>query len=248
MSNPLQNLLLSTEIHTQIIAYHGWGFDAACWNRWALELAQQGYRLQPFDRGYFGNTAHPEFEQGNFTKLILTHSYGLHLCPIDQLQQAEALVIFGGFRDFHPEQASLRRRSQQILHQMIQQFEQNPSLVLANFRTKCYHPDSSEAIASETIASETMPERLNVDRLLADLIALNHATIDLAVLQTLPQIVILHGAQDRIVSSAKGQDLATRLPNSRYFEIETAGHALPFTHPELCWSILQPILETRLPV
>lgn len=224
---------MESAIHTEVIAYHGWGFAASCWQAWELRLRQQGYRLQQFDRGYFGEGAQPRFEASNLTKVIFVHSYGLHLCPVEQLQQADVLVMFSSFCAFHPERASLKKRSQQVLQQMMYQFAHNPKFVLTNFQTKCYHPEPWNG---------TIPDSLNCNLLLEDLTALNHATIDLALLQTLPQIVILHGLQDRIVSSSKGKEFAQQLPQSHYFEIESAGHALPFTHLEACWSMLQPVL------
>lgn len=219
-------------IHAEVIAYHGWGFAASYWQGWESRLRQQGYRLQRFDRGYFGEAVQPRFAASDLTKVIFVHSYGLHLCPVEQLQQANVLVIFSSFCEFHPDRPSLRKRSQQVLQQMMYQFEQNSEFVLTNFQTKCYHPEPWNG---------TIPESLNCNLLLQDLTALNRATIDLALLQPLPQIVILHGLQDRIVSSSKGQELAQQLPQSHYCEIESAGHALPFTHLDACWSILQSV-------
>lgn len=208
-----------------IIAYHGWGFAADCWAGWQRTMEQQGCRFQAFDRGYFGQAVTPDFAVSDFPRIIWAHSYGLHLCPVEQLQQADRLVLFGSFRDFHPVSLQ-RRRSEQMLQQMIERFVEEPQLVLNRFKTKSYHPVSW--------SEENQELSLNTDLLLHDLRALNDCSLDLDLLRSLPQIGVLHGTADRIVPVAKSAELAAALPHSQFFEIADAGHALPFTHPQLC--------------
>lgn len=230
---------------SEVIAYHGWGFSAAEWSSWQPWLMQQGYDLKTFDRGYFGNLVEPSFSSTANSKVIFVHSYGLHLCPAEQLQQADALIIFASFSDFHPEPANLRKRSQQILQQMITQWQANPALVLENFKVKCYHPQPWTKSVQAKTDSKTDSGQFS-DRLLQDLMHLNSSVLDLAVLQTIPRIVIFQGGSDRIVTPARGKALAQHLPTSQYFEIAAAGHALPFTHTEHCQTILHPLLKSLL--
>jgi pimeloyl-[acyl-carrier protein] methyl ester esterase len=234
------------------VAYHGWGFDRTCWAPWKawLDLAES-------DRGYFHHRVHIDSES-----IILAHSYGLHLCPLEQLKQAETLILFGCFLKFHP--LSQERRSRMMLGQMINQFEANPLAVLANFKAKSYHPQqmsdqedrflhsppnppcwgTSEPSAPGTSKSPSMGDLgggsaahpLNFDLLLQDLKDLDTCEFDIILLQQIPKILILHGSHDRIVSVAKGRELSQLLPdNSQYIEIEQAGHGLPFTHAQTCW-------------
>ncbi|NJR64932.1 MAG: hypothetical protein HC772_05825 [Leptolyngbyaceae cyanobacterium CRU_2_3] len=125
----------------EVLAYHGWGFDNTCWRSWETRFAQQGDRFLTSDRGYFGNPVeYPvqyPIQYPVSPKIILTHSYGLHLCPIAQLEQTSLLVILSGFLEFHPCQESLRRRSQLILQQMLAQFQEKPEVVLSHFKAKC---------------------------------------------------------------------------------------------------------------
>jgi pimeloyl-[acyl-carrier protein] methyl ester esterase len=151
------------------------------------------------------------------------------------------LVVFNSFSEFHPRPARLRNRSQQIVQQMIKQFQIDPELVLSNFHAKCYHPEAWVGMLPNPSS------RFDPQLLLADLIALDRASLDLTPLKSIPQIVILHGSQDRIVASAQAQELAENLPQSRFIELASAGHALPFTHRDDCWSVLQPVFE-MLPV
>lgn len=213
-----------------IIAYHGWGFDRACWQPWKDLFAQQGEDLLMSDRGYFNAPSLPVMPITDHKTIVLVHSYGLHLCPLEQLQRAELLVLFSSFLSFHPWSESKRRRSHLMLAQMMTQFEANPQSVLEKFKAKCYHPVSWERSSDSSTA-------LNSELLLRDLEDLNICSLDVALLKKIPKILILHGVQDRIVSVEKGQELSEHLPdNSQYIEIEQAGHGLPFTHTDTCWS------------
>ncbi|HEY9629912.1 MAG TPA: alpha/beta hydrolase [Coleofasciculaceae cyanobacterium] len=226
------------------IAYHGWGFDASCWRSWEQQFDKTKVRFQAFDRGYFGCPAEASFGQAvgfgqpasfeRSPKILLAHSYGLHLCPIAQLQQADLLVIFSSFSEFHPQRVSLRRRSQAILQLMLNQLDANPQLVLENFRSKCYFPHS-EAVQPEGHLA------YNLELLISDLIHLGNTSLSLAMTgeswQQIPKI-IFHGTQDQIVSPDRVQALLNLLGNAEYIEIPDAGHALPFTHVQTCWSAL----------
>ena len=230
-------------------AYHGWGFDASCWDGWHQQFRQQfrqrfghhSCRFQAFDRGYFHQPQLPVLIPNAHTyQITLVHSYGLHLCPKEHLNQTNLLVIFASFAEFHPQSPRFRKRSQYILQQMISQFAIDPHAVLNRFKTNCYDP----VIWHEPDPNLLNPESLNYDRLLADLNALNTAAIDLTPLHTIPNVIILHGSNDRIVSPDIGRNLAQHLPpTSQFIEIENAGHALPFTHLDPCWDILQSVIS-----
>ena len=117
-----------------------------------------------------------------------------------------------------------------MLSQMMTQFEAHPQSVLETFRTKCHHPVPWER-------SSDFGKALNPELLLHDLKDLDICLLDVAPLKKIPKVLILHGVQDRIVSVEKGRELSAHLPdNSQYIEIEQAGHGLPFTHIDACWS------------
>jgi pimeloyl-[acyl-carrier protein] methyl ester esterase len=216
----------------EILAYHGWGFDKTCWRSWQAQATQQGDRFGASDRGYFGHPVTLKWENQDAARVILAHSFGLHLCPVAQLQQADLLVIFGGFFEFHPAQAGLRRRSQRILHQMLNQFKIQPEVVLNAFKANCYYPLTDQL-------TQELPDAYDFAVLTQDLERLDTSMIKIEILQEIPQILILHGKQDQIVSPQQGQNLRQQLPNSQLIEMLDAGHALPFTHFQTCWSVLQ---------
>lgn len=234
-SKALTNSFSSMAI--EVIAYHGWGFDRSCWEAWKLIFEQIGCNFQTFDRGYFGQAIQPEFKELESKKIILVHSYGLHLCPIAQLKLADVCIIFSSFLEFHPASNPARKRSQAIVQQMIEQLEQNPQLVLDNFRRKCYYPATN--YPASTVQCSSL--------LLADLHQLNQAILPVDVLESIPKKVVFHGSSDRIVSPIKGQDIWAAFPtNSQYYEVIQAGHALPFTHLQECWSFVSSIFQALI--
>lgn len=226
---------------TEAIAYHGWGFDHSCWQSWKSVCDRQGIVLHCFDRGYFGAAVSPTFNPSSSCKLILTHSYGLHLCPLKHLHQADLVVILSGFQSFHPSQPTAKRRSQLKLQQMIRQFEHSPKAVLETFWATCYHPLPWESDAMGMWKDKG--DLLNADLLLQDLRDLNTACLDVNSLKNRSKILIIHGASDRITPPDCAQTLCQTLPTSDYVELPAAGHALPITHLEEIWRSLAPLLQ-----
>lgn len=233
--HPLYSLKLRN-VETEVIAFHGWGFDRNCWQWWQEHFTQQGSRFQAFDRGYFSNPLQPTFTDSNSTQIILAHSYGLHLCPIDLLQQADFLVILNSFLSFHPTAKAERRRSQLVLQQMIRQFEQSPEVVLQNFyRQSGYSQPCIDF------------QKINYQLLLEDLQQLNEAKLGVSCLESIPKILVFHSSDDRIVAASQSQEFLTALSHScELISIFHAQHALPFTHAAECWSRLRSTLYSSI--
>jgi pimeloyl-[acyl-carrier protein] methyl ester esterase len=206
------------------VAYHGWGFDRTCWQPWVERFAAKGIALNVGDRGYFHQPYEPPSE-----RVILVHSYGLHWCPIEHLQQASLLILFSSFLSFHPQQDRNKKRSKFMLSQMTTQFVANPIEVWQAFQVKTYHP----------APWEPGDAAMNVERLRDDLKDLETCTLDADRLRVIPQVLILHGSGDRIVATAKGRELWEAVPHSQYGEIDSAGHGLPFSHTAACWNWIE---------
>lgn len=222
------------ESNIQLIAWHGWGFDRTCWNDWKKRVPDH-FRFRCNDRGYRGN---PQIVQPNteadFT-IIFTHSYGLHLCTEQQLNTADLLVIFGGFREFHPVAAKFKRRSRLVLNNMLQQMQEAPEQVITEFMENTYKPAEPPAIDLN---------QFNNEKLYHDLQALNQSSLQIEPLKKVEKVCILHGSADAIVPRSKGRGLYEILQqNASYFEVRNAGHALPFTHMEQCWAFIEPELK-----
>lgn len=221
----------------RFITYHGWGFDSRCWQPWQRLLNRFG-AFESYDRGYFQDSTEPHFIDNEEVLIVFTHSFGLHWCREEIIRNADMLVIFGGFLQFHPQAAQFKRRSRLILQQMINEFEVQPEKVLKNFYRNCYAPKD---------APERVIEGFNHERMLDDLKLLHNSVLDISQFKRTSKICIFHGADDYIVPKTKGREIYNRLQNrSQYFEIKMGGHALPFSHCEQSFEFLKPQLQQYL--
>lgn len=217
----------------EAIAYHGWGYDQTAWIEWKTVFADQNIAFAAFDRGYFGDGFTPQFSEQAF-KLLFVHSYGLHLCPQEQLQMADLLVIFSSFLTFHPEPEQLKRRSQRVLQRMVDEFKVNPIEVLTTFKINSSDP------------STECPTNVNHDLLLRDLKHLGSTQLDPSIVQSIPKILVFHGDSDRIVPVDQGRCFVSQIASDAdYIEVVGAGHALPFTHLTECWATVNAHLPFR---
>lgn len=217
----------------EAMAFHGWGFDASCWQPWEEILAREKIPLKCAERGYFGaSRVVPVFQNSKKLKIILAHSFGLHLCSEEHLSRADVIVVFGGFLNFHPVAAQYRRRSRQVVQQMMNLLEENPQKVIEDFYTNCYAPQQAPDLSREAY---------NKAFLIEDLKRLNAGEANLRKMKKADKICILHGFKDRIVPRAKGRQLYDVVRGkASYLEVKDAGHALAFTHTEQCWHFIKP--------
>ncbi|MEB3274621.1 MAG: alpha/beta hydrolase [Prochlorothrix sp.] len=243
-----------------MIAYHGWGFSAECWYTLARAAQQESWDFRAYDRGYFAlpdpdpraktidSQSRLSFSLAPVPKLLLTHSYGLHLCPPDLLAQATALVVLSGFVQFHPTLAVEQRRSRRRVDRMIQQLQQNPAAVLQQFWINTVAPQSwhwqysplSAALSAEAHGGDS----LVVAELLRDLCLLQDSVLNLRFLQGISRILVIQGSEDTIVPLSQGEALVQDLidleqPRVTFKIIDGAGHGLPLTHGTACWDMIR---------
>ena len=217
----------------EIIAYHGWGFDRNCWQEWQ-EILSKNFQFQTYDRGYFKDEICTKFADNKLTKIIFAHSFGLHLCPIETLKKADLLILFNSFSEFHPENEKQRKRSKYSLKLMIDELKNNPKTVLESFYKKCDYPSPYTEIKSHNFNQKRLEEDLNL---------LNKAQLDINILKKIPKIKMIHGSKDRIFLASYAQEFHKKVrQNTQYYEIEKAGHTLPFTDLKSCLSIVNPAL------
>ena len=235
-----------------IIFYHGWGFERSCWQAWIQRFAADGHRIQAFDQGYFSEVCQGDLGHANgptfsnysvgetsrgqaHHRILILHSFGLHLCPIEIIQQSDQVIIFGGFLCFHPEESRLNRRSKRVVGKMGDRLQTHPLEVLQQFWTNCYAPVfplSKEATAKSQV---------NIQLLHQDLERLNTVTIAetsplLSALRHIPTLTVIHGEADQIVPLSQGATLADAV-SAPLITVPNAGHALPFSHPDQCWAL-----------
>ncbi|MGK7961263.1 alpha/beta hydrolase [Crocosphaera sp.] len=220
-------------IKGEIIAYHGWGFDNNCWEKWQ-EMLSNNFHFKLYDRGYFQDENNPKFGENNLVKIILAHSFGLHLCPLEQLKKTNILILFNSFVEFHPRDEKQRKRSKYALKLMIDEFKHDPKQVLESFYKKCYYPFPYFSINDRST---------NWEKLEQDLRLLNTSIIDINILKQIPKIYIIQGSKDRIFKSSYAQEFFNQLnQNAEYFSIQRVGHTLPFTDIKSCLPIVNQIL------
>ena len=226
------------ETKAEIIAVHGWGFDSSCWATWK-DILDNSYSIDFFERGYLGKSKRtPFFSSLQGPKIIFTHSFGLHLCPVSLFSETDLLVIFNGFVEFHPVAAQYRRRSKLVVRQMLNALEEQPEKVLHNFYKNTFHP-----------MAYSRPQKPITDKklLIKDLQNLDTQTFDIRVLKSVNKICILHGSKDAIVPYRKGRELHGLFPGrAKYLEVKDAGHALPFTHAHQCRQFVEPEIKNPI--
>ncbi len=201
-----------------VVAQHGWGFGAWCWDRWR-DVLPSNFALHCPDRGYFG----PAVAVAARPRIVLAHSLGLHLLS-PQLCAAELVVVISGFRSFHSACARQARRSRRTVEQMLARLEREPAALLTDFYARCGAP--SDNCWSGTI---------DADGLHRDLQLLQESVLELSAIPAAAQVLILHGSRDRVVPVERAEELRALLPNSALAIVAEAGHALPLTHVRACW-------------
>lgn len=207
------------------VLIHGWGFDASVWNSWNSHLSPVSNIYTP-DRGYFQSVPNikPVLKNPHHT-VVVTHSVGLHFIPPAWWDRIKNLVVISGFLSFHPVDSVGERRSRKILDRMIDQMKTEPDLVLGRFYRNCYKPYTAEF---------DQPGPVHTLQLMNDLQLLNDHELESEYLKQPRKLLILHGANDRIVDSRKSEDLHNRLPGSVLHIHRKQGHALPFMQPDWC--------------
>ncbi len=210
-----------------IFFQHGWGFDKNTWKEW---LPYCPYEAIVADRGYFSSPQEPTQN----SDVVITHSLGLHLLPQSRLENCTLLVLISSFQEFHPTALKQRRVSQHTLLKMQEMLQNKEPSVLLRFYQRCGLP------------IKELPNSIEWSALQQDLQYLNALRLDIKRLKHIPQVVILHGGKDAIVSVEKSEELSCSLPGSKLIKIPGAGHALPMTHRKMCWNAILKHLPPRV--
>ena len=221
----------------EVVLQHGWAWDADAWQGWGA-VAGARAKFKVLERGYFGRPAiaWSAIERQTNCQIVVAHSLGLHFLSAACLERVQLLVIVGGFQRFHPEEGVAARRSRRAVQRMLQRLPLEPQGLISDFYTQCFAPAAKEC--------ETM-ETANIPLLERDLKRLHTDQLDLTVVETVPQTLLLHGGADRIVPLERAEHLHSQLPSSQLRVFADAGHALPFTHTQACWDVVEQVWQQR---
>ena len=155
--------------------------------------------------------------------IITAHSLGSVLVfgKIHDLHKVKALIVYSGFAKFAKADDNLSGQPVETILAMKKQLTNNPAGLLKSFYRNMSFPSKCEF---------NVPETLNVPALDAGLdILLNCDCRDKLAEIKIP-VLIIHGAQDRIVNVKTADELAGNIRVSRLHVFKNAGHAVPFTH------------------
>jgi pimeloyl-ACP methyl ester carboxylesterase len=205
---------------------HGWGFNRGTFNEWPDHIKSGSVTL--LDRGYLGGPPRL-FAEGpsDEVTVLVSHSLGLHFFSTDQLASVDMLVVLSGFASFHGFQSQDGRISRKHIKRMQRRLRQEPEKLLADFYRDCSWPGDLPDF-----------DTLNVEVLSADLHLLDTVKLQPEEVLREMKVLILHGANDRIVSLERAVELQALMGQSTLQVIDQAGHGLPFTHAKQCLSLI----------
>ena len=206
----------------EVLLQHGWGWDPSIWSAWGEWTPE--YHLLYGDRGYFGEPLAP-----GPAPIVVVHSLALHLISEEILNASEFLVVISGFQSFHQGDGAEAGRTRRQVRRMLVRLEEKPHDLLREFQARCFLPFAPEQLP---------PQSQNLESLRRDLEYLNTHVLQLSHLESIPDILLVHGGADAIVAPEHTHQLHRRLPNSTVRILPDAGHALPATHGRECWAAI----------
>lgn len=221
------------QLNLEIIACHGWGFDSGFWENWQ-EILPDGVNFKTADRGYFLEEKRPKFSNEPVHKILFLHSYAVHWCPQNIMDESTCIVIFNGFKRFHPKDEKGKKQSKRLLDAMISEFDKKPKEVLTKFWHNAFSPEKKR-----NLPGFKFDEKI----LLQDLKNLHTSTFEIDRLKNGKPIISLDGGNDKILQTARGKTFTEFTDgNAVYHFIKEAGHALPVTHSQDCWSFISAMI------
>jgi pimeloyl-[acyl-carrier protein] methyl ester esterase len=208
----------------QLIAMHGWAGDQRGWQPFATAAAAQGWSWSSGERGYGALAPLMPAWQVNGQRVLVVHSFGLHLLPATLLAQAEAVVLLACFGRFVPE-GPTGRRLRAALAGMEQSLERGEAeAMLHSFFVQAAAPDVLDPaepwIGDQPIAAGGQ------QRLLEDLRLLGRTTGLPPTFPSAARVLLVEAGADRIVAAEARRELRLALPHADRLHFAAAGHLL----------------------
>lgn len=202
---------------TTVVLAHGWGYDAGVWDA-VRALLPTTLTVSAIDFGYFdAHVAVPPTPTFGEPIIAVGHSLG----ALWWLTQAETrwnkLLAINGFPRFTAAADYAPAVAPRVLARMRQQFPRNPTAVLADFHARC--------------GGHAPPGVADATRLAAGLDALADWDGRATLATRQADVFALAASGDAIVPAAMS---AMAFSGGHLEHVETSGHLLPLTHPNLC--------------
>jgi len=169
---------------------------------------------------------------------IVTGSMGGLLAMELLPESCKKLVLISSTARFCSDEGYPCGTHEKILKRMILQLKRNPDAVLEEFFKNVHFPHKesrrSILLRSDRMTGSSPSTEQDAPSTLADLVAGLEYLLASDVRKIVPNIgipvLLLHGADDRIIPAAAASWLHTHLPDSRLKIFENDGHALPAHH------------------
>ena len=156
---------------------------------------------------------------------IITGSMG-GLLALEYLPECcEKLVLISSTATFCSREGYACGTPEKVLRRMILQLKRDPQAVLNEFFNNVHFPDVRDPV--NHVPEVSAPE---LERLVEGLEYLLRTDLRDKVPSVQIPVLLLHGAQDRIIPSSAAEWLNSHLPNSRLRIMEDQGHALLAHH------------------
>lgn len=152
---------------------------------------------------------------------IITGSMG-GLLALEYLPEScKKLVLISSTAKFCSSENYPCGTSEKVLRRMIVQLKRDPQAVLTAFFNNVHYPDETDPVEHMSPVSSA-----ELQGLIEGLNYLLHSDLRDRIPSIHVPVLLLHGAQDRIIPSSAAEWLNAHLPDSRLQIIEDQGHAL----------------------
>ena len=204
---------------TTVVLVHGWGYDASIWDAVRAALPAS-IAVDTIDFGYFG-PERMKVGAGGTVTLAVGHSLGALWWLTQNDMCWSRLLCINGFprftatRDYEPAVAP------RLLARMQTQFSADPATVLADFHQRCG-------------AAGPATNQINFPALADGLVQLAQRDGRTTLAARRADSFALSASGDLIVPVNMSKQAFAGLPAGHHEMIETAGHLLPLTHPQVC--------------
>ena len=219
----------------QVIAMHGWAGDSNAWKNWAEYFCKNEWTWQSVERGYGDHPPwSPIWEKSpssdaNSKRVVIAHSFGLHLIDSQILNQATDVVLLSCFSRFIPDgnkSRSLKTALQGMQKHLGTSEETN---MLKSFHFKASHPESNTTIPPSPITNGLSIQGRR--RLVRDLKLLSETSELPKDLPTKSRVLVIQGQEDSIIVPLTRETLIDDLKKHLYahptnWVIPGAGHLL----------------------
>ena len=161
---------------------------------------------------------------------IITGSMGGLLAMELLPESCRKLVLISSTAKFCAEEKYDCGTNEKILRRMILQLKRNPEAVLEEFFKNVHYPHEECRRSFQPRCAGKAASSSTLNELVAGLEYLHASDLREKVPTLGLPVLLLHGADDRIIPSAAAEWLHDHLPDSLLKIIENDGHALPAHH------------------